>query len=137
MLNEDKEWLEYRNRFSDVYDESNYSSPLQAFAMRASHQLVEKEFGPDAHFGRVLEIGAGTGEHLSYVRHAFDEYTMTDADSKTLEVAKNKPDGSRKSLINYEVQTGNSLTFATNSFDRLVATHVLEHIYEPHLVLKE
>jgi hypothetical protein len=38
MMNEDQEWLDYRNRFSAVYDESNYASPLQAFAMRSSHR---------------------------------------------------------------------------------------------------
>ena len=35
------------------------------------------------------------------------------------------------------MQTGTQLPYSDNTFDRLVATHVLEHVYEPHLVLKE
>ncbi|MDP1679350.1 MAG: methyltransferase domain-containing protein [Candidatus Nitrotoga sp.] len=29
------------------------------------------------------------------------------------------------------------MSYVDNSFDRLIATHVLEHIYHPHLALKE
>lgn len=137
MQSEDKAWLDYREKFSEVYDEANYSSPLQSFVMRASHKLVEKEFNHQTHFGRVLEIGAGTGEHLPFVRHDFDEYTLTDLDPKTLEVAKRKLSGTKGRRVNFEVQTGSELAYPDNTFDRLVATHVLEHIYKPHLVLKE
>lgn len=31
MQTEDKAWIEYRGNFSEVHDESNYSSPLQYF----------------------------------------------------------------------------------------------------------
>ncbi|MCV2361817.1 class I SAM-dependent methyltransferase, partial [Paucibacter sp. TC2R-5] len=39
--------------------------------------------------------------------------------------------------LGFEVQSGGVLSYSDNAFDRLVATHVLEHIYQPHLVLKE
>lgn len=137
MQNEDKAWAEYREKFSEVYDESNYSSPLQSLVMRASHQLIEKAFNDPTHFGRVLEVGAGTGEHLPFVRHRFDEYTLTDLDPKTIEVAKRKLAGFDSGKVSFEVQTGTELAYPDSTFDRLVATHVLEHIYKPHLVLKE
>ncbi len=137
MQHEDKAWLDYRERFSDVYDDSNYSSPLQSFVMRASHKLVEKEYGKQAHFDRVLEIGAGTGEHLPFVRHAFNEYILTDLDPKTLEVAKHKLAGMHNGQVKFEAQAGTSLNYSDDTFDRLIATHVLEHINEPHLALKE
>ncbi|MGI9024464.1 MAG: class I SAM-dependent methyltransferase [Burkholderiaceae bacterium] len=137
MQHEDKAWLDYRERFSDLYDDSNYSSPLQSFVMRASHKLVEKEYGKQAHFDRVLEIGAGTGEHLPFVRHAFNEYILTDLDPKTLEVAKHKLAGMHNGQVKFESQAGTSLNYSDDTFDRLIATHVLEHINEPHLALKE
>lgn len=137
MPNEDKAWIEYREKFSEVYDESNYSSPLQSSVMRASHKLAEKAFDDQTHFGRVLEVGAGTGEHLPFVLHRFDEYTLTDLDSKTLEVAKRKLARIHNGNVSFEVQTGSKLAYPDNTFDRLVATHVLEHIYQPHLALKE
>lgn len=137
MENEDPAWLDYRARFADVYDESNYASPLQSAVMRASHRLVEKNFQGQNHFSKVLEIGAGTGEHLGFVRHAFDQYVLTDLDKKTLEVAQRKLNDGFGNKLLYEMQSGEGLSYADNSFDRLVATHVLEHIYQPHLALKE
>ena len=137
MQGEDKAWIEYCDKFYEVYDELNYSSPLQSSIMRASHKLVEKAYDDQTYFGRVLEVGAGTGEHFQFVRHRFDEYTLTDLDPKTLEVAKTKLASTHDGKVGFEVQTGNRLAYSDNTFDRLVATHVLEHIYQPHLVLKE
>lgn len=85
MKNEDQAWLDYRAKFANVYDESNYVSPLQSAIMDASHRLVGKRYQKGDHFAKVLEIGAGLND---------------------------------------------------DSFDRLIATHVLEHIYQPYLALK-
>lgn len=137
MKNEDQAWLDFRAKFAEVYDESNYGSPLQSALMRASHRLVEKRFKECDHFSKVLEIGAGTGEHLSYVRHNFDRYYLTDRDKKTLEVAKRKSNPKLSDKLLFEIQDGERLSYADESFDRLIATHVLEHIYQPHLAIKE
>lgn len=137
MFPEDKAWIDWRSRFSEVYDDSNYTSPLQAAVMRASHRLVEKPFAADAGFARVLEIGAGTGEHLAYVRHRFDDYTLTDLDPRALEVARRKLGDRHAGRLRFEAQPGSELAYPDGSFDRVIATHVLEHIYQPHLALKE
>lgn len=137
MKNEDKAWLEYRARFADVYDKSNYASPLQSAVMRAGHRLTEKSFKERDHFGKVLEIGAGTGEHIGFVRRGFDQYVLTDLDTKTLEVAKGKLNDKFGNKLQYETQTAEGLSYSDNSFNRIIATHVLEHIYQPHLALKE
>lgn len=137
MENEDQAWLDYRSKFADVYDKSNYTGSLQAAVMRASHRLTEKRFRKHDHFSRVLEIGAGTGEHLGFVRHGFDQYVLSDLDANTLEVAKSKLGGKFGNKLLFETQSGEKLNYADNSFDRLIATHVLEHIYQPHLAIKE
>jgi len=137
MENEDQAWVDYRGRFADVYDDSNYASPLQATVMRASHRLAERKFDEHEYFSNVLEIGAGTGEHLGYIRHGFDKYVLSDLDPKTLEVAKGKLSAQFGSKLSYEVQNAERLSYVDNSFDRLIATHVLEHVYKPHLVIKE
>ncbi|WP_326542798.1 class I SAM-dependent methyltransferase [Pseudorhodoferax sp.] len=132
---EDAAWVDYRRRFATVYDQSNYTQSLQGRAMRASHQLVERPFGPERHFGTVVEIGAGTGEHLPFVRHRFDRYVLTDHDAATLAVARRK--FPQRADVAYERQSGAELAFEDRSVDRLIASHVLEHIYQPHLALKE
>jgi ubiquinone/menaquinone biosynthesis C-methylase UbiE len=137
MRGEDKAWVDYRERFSEVYDESNYSSPLQNLVMRASHKLVEKAYTRQDFFSRVVEIGAGTGEHLPFIHHPFDEYVLTDLDPKTLNVAKRKLTAGYGSRVKFETQTGDHLAYPDSTIDRLIAAHVLEHIYQPHLALKE
>ncbi len=137
LKNEDQAWLDFRAKFADVYDESNYVSPLQSSLMQASHRRVEERFKEVDSFSRVLEIGAGTGEHLGYVRHHFDQYVLSDIDAKTLEVAKGKLANKFGDKLLFEKQSGERLSYADDSFDRLIATHVLEHIYQPHLAIKE
>ena len=105
--------------------------------MRAGHRLAESPFGPDAHFEKVLEIGAGTGEHYPFVRHSTDCYVLTDADPQALAVARHKLSSHNSCELRFEAQSAQQLTYADQVFDRVIATHVLEHIYHPHLALKE
>lgn len=134
MSSEDPAWTDYRARFADVYDDSNYGGGLQGFTMRAGHKLAEERFGPDRFFGRVLEVGAGTGAHFPFVRHRFDEYRITDLDPRALQAAERRI---TKAGVTYEAHGANPLPYSDHSFDRLIATHVLEHLYQPHDVLKE
>lgn len=136
--NEDQAWLDYKTKFSEIYDQSNYVSPLQAFVMRQSHTILEKKFTKQFHFDRILEIGAGTGEHVKFVSHKFDEYILTDLDQNMLDRARKKLGSAEYyGLLKFDRQEGSKLCYQDNSFDRLIAAHVLEHIYQPHLVLKE
>ena len=64
---EDPAWIRYREMFASVYDDANYASPLQAFVMRASHRLTERALPRGAAYENVVEIGAGTGEHVHHV----------------------------------------------------------------------
>jgi ubiquinone/menaquinone biosynthesis C-methylase UbiE len=134
---EDKAWLEHREKYPGMYDDANYSSPLQRFVMNASHKLTERAFGPADNFGKVLEIGAGTGVHLGFVRHRFQEYILSDMDHRMLAIAKAQIDAANGERVRFELQQGERLDFPDQSVDRLVATHVLEHIYRPHLAIKE
>lgn len=137
MESEDQAWLDYRQRFAGVYDQANYSGPLQAWVMRAGHRLAEKPFGPEKHFGRVLEIGAGTGEHHAFVRHAVEQYILSDSDPEALAIARRKLPETSPDKLGFELQSAQQLSHPEQSFDRVIATHVLEHINQPHLALKE
>jgi ubiquinone/menaquinone biosynthesis C-methylase UbiE len=137
MIFSDNEWEAHKSTFSNIYDESNYSSPIQSWVMGKSHKLVEKKFNEEVFFSKVLEIGAGTGEHLQYIRHKFDEYTLSDSNKKILENAQQKLSQKPDPRINYDIQEGDRLSYKDNTFDRLIATHVLEHIHHPHNALKE
>ena len=85
----------------------------------------------------MLEVGAGTGAHLGFVRHSFDKYVLTDHNRNTLDIAKENLGSSMLDNLAFEVQSGLNLDFSSSSFNRVVAGHVLEHIYYPHLAIKE
>lgn len=133
----DPAWHDYLARAAEGYDDANYSAGLQGWAMRASHRLIERAHGPDVTFARVLEIGAGTGQHLPFVRHRFDEYTFNDANPATLDVARARLDPARRSQVRFSIQSGAALDYPDGTFDRIIAVHVLEHIVHPHLALQE
>ena len=48
------------------------------------HRLMEKPFKNNSK-KRILELGAGEGEHLQFVEQNFDEYLLTDIDKKRLD----------------------------------------------------
>ena len=66
-----------------VYYEKYYESinvrggGIGSRAFKQLHEAMEKPYNKE-YFGRVLEIGAGTGEHLDFVKHEYDEYLLTD-----------------------------------------------------------
>ena len=135
---EDNDWILYKLKFVNFYDESNYSKGLQAWAMNCSHSLLEKRLDRNINYKSVLEVGAGTGEHVKHVRHEFSEYILSDHDSKVLDAAQAKL--STKNFSNklkYKNTFGTSLDYPPERFDRLIAAHVLEHIPNPHLAIKE
>ena len=120
---------------SGAYDQQNYGQGSQGYVMNASHRLIEQAYGPDIQFGQVLEVGAGSGVHLQHVRHGYDRYVMTDGSDAMLQVARARYAGNAK--LQTQVEDALHLSFPDASFDRVIATHVLEHIPEPHLALRE
>lgn len=131
----DPDYNEYMDRWTHAYESANYDKGLAARLLTRSHVWCEDAFGPDVHFSRVLEVGAGTGFHLSKVRHKFDEYVITDLNPPMLnQVRSNLGNGTK---ISVQREDASKLTFPDASFDRLIATHVLEHLPRPHSVLRE
>jgi ubiquinone/menaquinone biosynthesis C-methylase UbiE len=127
----------YNERLTNAYDALNYGRSLSAWFMRRGHVLLEAAFAPTEHFSKVVEVGAGAGEHLSFVRHGFDEYLMTDASDLRLARAREALPEHLRAKVRVERQDASRLTLEDASVDRLIACHVLEHLYRPHEVLSE
>ena len=137
MDEKDIEWAAIRQKFYGTYDERSYTNSLQSIVMRAGHKFSEKPFSKKERFDRVLEIGAGTGQHLPFVRHQFSEYILSDMDTETLSVAKEKYSKWPRKKLSFQILSGDKLPYKDQFFDRLIAAHVLEHIYYPHKILQE
>jgi len=120
--------------WAGAYDSSNYDANMAGSVLHHSHRLLERAYGPDRKFGQVLEVGAGTMVHLGFIRHGYDRYIASDMNPALIEAAARRP---LPAGVELQQLSGGALPFADNTFDRLIATHVLEHIPEPHLALAE
>lgn len=134
---EDEMWLKRKKQInSKIYDKVFYNqNPLVSFFNKSGHNEIEKFFKKNEYFENVLEVGAGTGEHLGYINHKYKSYYITDISDEYLLSAKEKY--KNKSRIKFEIQDATNLTYKNETFDRLISIYNLEHLPNPHLVLKE
>lgn len=130
----DPSYDDYMSRWTASYEATNYDRGMAAHFLSMSHVWCEQAFGPDTHFSRVLEVGAGTGVHIRTIRHTFDEYVMTDLNPPMLDQIQAR---SGMGHITQKKEDATNLSFDDATFDRVIATHVLEHLPEPHKVLRE
>jgi ubiquinone/menaquinone biosynthesis C-methylase UbiE len=136
-MKKDPDYNEYLGNWSELYEEKNYEKGLSGYYLSKSHQWCEQYFGSHIHMNNILEVGAGTGIHLEYVRHSFDNYTITDFNTEFLEKLTSLEYGNNSREVIVKQEDASNLTFSDHTFDRVIAAHVLEHLKDPHLVLRE
>ncbi len=125
----------YLRQFEENYEKLNYSGNLSSKVLSHSHVVLENAFTEKDHFSEVLEIGAGSGQHPLTVKHTFDKYWITDGNDRMLDQSRERfKDDNR---FDYQVEDARKLSFDDHSFDRVIATHVLEHLVNPHEILRE
>jgi ubiquinone/menaquinone biosynthesis C-methylase UbiE len=133
----DPDYEDYLRKWSNLYQSQNYDDGLAGYFLKKSHEWSEKSHIESTYFGKVLEVGAGTGMHFQYINHKFDEYWMTDLNSSFIEQNQSQNKNSKSGKILFSNEDATKLSFPEASFDRLIAAHVLEHLYFPHQVLRE
>jgi len=128
----------YENTYIEAYDANNAENTLAGKFLQKSHALLESGIPTKKDYPKIIEVGSGTGNHLPFVRHGYDSYLITDANQMMLDRARQKyAQYPHKEKLIFEIQDANNLKYADNSFNRLIATHVLEHIPDPVSALKE
>lgn len=136
-MKSDPNYNDYMLQWSSLYQGLNYDAGLTGYFLRKSHVWSENDFSEKDHFDKVLEIGAGPGEHIRHVRHSFNEYWVTDVNLPMMDkiVLPTTKNGTGKIICAQEDAT--KLSFPDNTFDRVIATHVLEHLVQPCDVMRE
>lgn len=114
----------YKNYYDSVF---SVGSTLSNLSYRATHKALERGFRGQ-HFGNVLEIGAGKGEHFEFVKHTFDSYTMLDKVPNANFVDFKD---SRVSWKTADIEDLASMKELHGTFDRIVMTCVLHHLDNP------
>jgi ubiquinone/menaquinone biosynthesis C-methylase UbiE len=128
----------YELGYIQSYDKNNVDNTLAGSFLQKSHVLLEKTLPELDGKEIILEVGAGSGHHFPYVKKTFSKYIMSDASPEMLAIATEKYSKEISlELLEVDQQDATSLSIADNSVDRLIATHVLEHLPDPVSVLKE
>ena len=81
----------------------------------------------------ILELGAGHGQHLQFVKKSYSEYLMTDLRPENIPVQLAR--GGIK--IYNESVDAHKLPFPDDRFDRVIATCLLIHLQDPQKALEE
>ena len=126
--------------YLSVYDDSYSSDTLAGYMLRKSHLLLEKSLPIRREDQHVLEIGAGTGHHYQFVdKSKIASYVITDGSDSALKLISEKyqKEIQQGSIVVKQADALDLTAFNDKKFDRVIATHVLEHIPAPIDALKE
>ncbi len=128
----------YKLGYIESYDKNNTEETLAGRLLQRSHVILEKTLPQLNDVQTILEVGAGSGHHFPQVKKTFSKYILTDSSQNMLAIAAGKYSKEiTAGLIEVDHQDATALSYADNSVDRLIATHVLEHLPNPVNVLKE
>ena len=127
-------WSDYETRWLENYDAANYGTSLSGRVLASTHRIIENDPKLAARYDSVLEVGVGTMAHFPTVRHDFSRYVASDHDPKVIRFLEEREWDPR---IEVRQLSGDQLPFDDCSFDRLIATHVLEHVRDPVSALEE
>ncbi len=102
-------------------------SSVNGFFHRITHEKMEK-FSKNE-YANILEVGAGDGQHIKYVKSSYKRYTMLDLEPSRNKILNRK--------IRYVVGDIQHLPFKDNLFEKVIITCLMHHIEKPILGLQE
>lgn len=120
------------NYEKDFYESGEYSniavSSQGGLYGKLFHSLTEKRLSKN-HYSNVLEVGGLNGQHLNYIKHTYDKYTISDIIPATSFIENPK--------VKFKLDNIEDSSFANEEFDRVILTCVLHHLVYPQSALKE
>lgn len=130
---------EVRRYYDEAFDRVN-NQGVAGVATRFFHKAVERALPPAMHFSTVLELGAAHGEHVTFVRHGFDRYILSDLEDHAIDLRSLSDrilTGSGQRQLSFQVADAEDLPFDDESIDRTVHTCLLHHLRDPEQALRE
>jgi SAM-dependent methyltransferase len=126
--------------YSDFYS-SIINSGAVGFFSRSYHKQMERPFGGNLFFNRVLELASADGTHFNFVNHSFNEYFETDIRFEKLKkeniTTLDFNEKIRSKRIRSYANAEDLSDFEDNYFDRVVATCLILHLHDIPRALSE
>ena len=125
--------------YQEVYEKYLFSKSLQSSGIDFFEKSVEKYWdSPVEDLNRVLELGSGQGEHLTYVKQIPQtEYVCLDLRDFIKTEALESLDQKFKDVLKFIVGDAENIPFEDSRFDRTLSTCLLHHCSDPLQVLIE
>lgn len=124
-----------RNVSSDEYYDKHYVKILRSGIIGSvtdfGQRQMERKFQKDHYFEKVLELGAGNGQHFNFVKHNFGTYAETDIRIDSL-TEKAIHTGTR---TRFQLDAEKLSEIDDCSYDRVIATCLLMHLSNPEEAL--
>ena len=119
----------------DVYRDGSYHEVINKGLVGRQwsliHQMMEKPY-QEKYFERILEVGAGVGEHFPHVKSKWGQYVLSDIRIERLQAAM-----ASESSVEVQEADVTSLPFDNDEFDRVISTCLLPHVSDPVAALSE
>ncbi len=115
------------SKLDRVYSKHLYSGFVGTFMHYCHRKLECYDF--DDNLPKILEIGPGTVPHAPYIKHAYEEYHIIETSDYAIDELK------KQGYTNIKNYDGSTLPYIDGYFDRIIMSHVLEHISNPHSFL--
>ena len=109
----------------DKKHDSHLYTGLQGFFIKKGHHKLENFKKKNTHLSKVLDIGAGSTPHYSFIKHTFDEYHIIETSEYAINCHK---DNKKVQVTKYD---GKKIPYPDETFDRIIISHCLEHILSP------
>jgi phosphatidylethanolamine/phosphatidyl-N-methylethanolamine N-methyltransferase len=125
--------------YSEVYEKYLFSRSVQAFGISYFEKSVERFWSnTDSNIGKILEIGAGRGEHLPYVKKSpLESYICLDLRENIDEVWKKDLSEDLIKVVSFVTGDAENIPFGDSYFDRTTSTCLLHHVDDPIQVMLE
>ena len=109
----------------DKKHDSHLYTGLQGFFIKNGHRKLEDFKKKDSHLSKVLEVGAGSTPHYTFIKHTYDEYHIIETSDFVIDYHK---DNKKVHVTKYD---GKKIPYPDETFDRIIISHCLEHILSP------
>lgn len=116
--------------YSDFYKKIIREGKV-GFVQNLSHKYLERSLKNEKNLRNILEVGVGSGDHLQFVTHTFDQYFQSDIRIAFLEEIE------KKENLQSIVLDATSIPLAESSVDRVISTCLLLHLKDPEKALSE